>query len=584
MDTWRMRKMAIKINAVFIADDSYVCEIRSEKGYRLRVTGNIADGIQEVWGDAALTENKALIALAVAFAEFSEAARGGTDASREIAFPDAADVEAPDMSDLEVEMPDDDAATRVEKQRANAEKMAKSVVSDITTLTRFIDRLGDEERLGWCSACVGRYVHRKVDGRARTAQVWLCDDCGSPTTLCSVPRCDNMAVRRLQRKMPAPPLCAEHRHDILGFEAAHATVGDLADYGELLVYAKKNVARTSKVAAGGVVGAGALAAAAFVAAPAVGGLIGVHLFGYSGAAATNAGLAWLGGGALAAGGKGMAGGAMMVAMGGAAIGGAQGAGIVGAYVKEDESFEIEKLRDGAGPNVVIARGFTTEGTDDWLEPVLVAEKLYGDPSIYLVRWGSKELKSLADAVQTSGATQASIRFAKKSAMRAMKTAPSKLNPAGIVTGAASLAANPWSVAVSRAEKTGKVLAQLLAKVDEGRFVLVGHSLGARVMISAAESLGSEGKPPIIDEMRLFGAAKSRRDDWSVLARGVERKIHNYHSAADQILKYLYRAVQIGATPVGLTGFGAAEEKIVDHDLTGEVKSHSSYYGAVLSGS
>lgn len=147
-----------------------------------------------------------------------------------------------------------------------------------------------------------------------------------------------------------------------------------------------------------------------------------------------------------------------------------------------------------------------------------------------------------------------------------------------------MAANPWSVAVSRAEKTGEVLAQLLAKVDEGRFVLVGHSLGARVMISAAESLGSEGKPPIIDEMRLFGAAKSRRDDWSVLARGVERKIHNYHSAADQILKYLYRAVQIGATPVGLTGFGAAEEKIVDHDLTGEVKSHSSYYGAVLSGS
>lgn len=45
---------------------------------------------------------------------------------------------------------------------------------------------------------------------------------------------------------------------------------------------------------------------------AVGTVIGTHLLGYSGAAATSAGLAWLGGGSLAAGGFGMAGGTLLI--------------------------------------------------------------------------------------------------------------------------------------------------------------------------------------------------------------------------------------------------------------------------------
>ena len=49
------------------------------------------------------------------------------------------------------------------------------------------------------------------------------------------------------------------------------------------------------------------------AADAVGTAIGTHLMGLHGAAATSAGLAWLGGGSLASGGMGMAGGVLLVA-------------------------------------------------------------------------------------------------------------------------------------------------------------------------------------------------------------------------------------------------------------------------------
>ena len=75
----------------------------------------------------------------------------------------------------------------------------------------------------------------------------------------------------------------------------------------------------TKVAAVGVGAAVVIGAGAFFAAPLIAGTIGAFM-GLSGAAATNAGLALLGGGSLAVGGWGMAGGTAVVAGIGAAAG------------------------------------------------------------------------------------------------------------------------------------------------------------------------------------------------------------------------------------------------------------------------
>ena len=101
-----------------------------------------------------------------------------------------------------------------------------------------------------------------------------------------------------------------------------------------------------------------------MAAPLIGGFIGTTIGGYSGAAATSYGLALLGGGSVAAGGFGMAGGTAVVAAVGASLGGVVGAGLTNAYVSEDKSFRIEKLKDGPGVAVVVCSGFLTEGKMD----------------------------------------------------------------------------------------------------------------------------------------------------------------------------------------------------------------------------
>jgi hypothetical protein len=92
------------------------------------------------------------------------------------------------------------------------------------------------------------------------------------------------------------------------------------DIASLIAAHKRSMRRLRKdsIAPGVQVGFGAFMAGAAVfsggAANVVGTAVGTHVLGYSGAAATSAGLALLGGGSLAAGGFGMAGGALLVGM------------------------------------------------------------------------------------------------------------------------------------------------------------------------------------------------------------------------------------------------------------------------------
>src|SRR5699024_7779034 len=122
-------------------------------------------------------------------------------------------------------------------------------------------------------------------------------------------------------------------------------------------------------------------------APAIGGAIGT-LGGLSGAAATSHGLALLGGGSLAAGGLGMAGGTAVVTATGTALGGAIGATTVTAYTKADKSFDVERLKDGDGPPVVIASGFLTEGDRGWGPWRRMVEGAYPTSPVYRVTWGA----------------------------------------------------------------------------------------------------------------------------------------------------------------------------------------------------
>lgn len=148
--------------------------------------------------------------------------------------------------------------------------------------------------------------------------------------------------------------------------------------------------------------------------------------------------------------------------------------------------------------------------------------------------------------------------------------------------AQGVARNPWSVAKSRADMTGAILAVLLARTDTPEFVLVGHSLGARVMTRTAQLLGSDAslKQPKLREAHLLACALSTGGDWRTLDRSVSRTVWNYRSRNDWVLKNLYKYSQLGHPAVGVKGFESAHTRIKDRDVSTSVHSHSDYFEKV----
>jgi pimeloyl-ACP methyl ester carboxylesterase len=153
-------------------------------------------------------------------------------------------------------------------------------------------------------------------------------------------------------------------------------------------------------------------------------------------------------------------------------------------------------------------------------------------------------------------------------------------PIGLLFLATDVAANPWTVVRTRAEMTGAVVADLIARTDQDRFVLIGHSLGARVMVKAAQLLGTRPSAPKIEAMHLLGAAVGTKGDWRPLNAAVIDKVWNYHSRNDKILSRAYPTVQFGHRAVGCQGFRSSFPMIVNKDVSGRVSTHSGYFEAV----
>jgi len=533
------------VNFTSDSDGTITCEVRSLGGRLLRLTGSLVMAEPAVTGDARMVANKALIHNAWAYVKHETEYRAATE----------------------------------DDQRKSHRKQADEHATVAEGIANLIDDLTDVSTTAWCSGCFVRSEHRKVEGKRSGIRAHLCASCGTATLRCAAPQCDHMAIRGLG-SFRIPRYCAEHRHDIPSFERATDTVEGPEDYEKLLKYDKPNLNRATKLAAAGVLAAGVAIPGGIAAAPAVGGAIGA-MMGYSGAVAANVGLAFLGGGAVAAGGLGMAGGAYVVAAVGAALGGALGASITNSYVREDKSFEIEKFRDGVGTPVIVTRGFLNESSADWRAAIAFVDRRYPDAPVYKLHWGSKELAALGAPVLRGAGAKHAVGVAARVAARAGKVAAGKLNPIAPVMIAADLAKNPWHTAKVRADRTGVALAGILARTEIPSYHLVGHSLGARVMITAAETLATQQGGPRIDTVHVVGAAIGRKGDWRRLNGAVSNKVHNYFSSRDQVLRYAYTVAQGGSVAAGFAGFGTSYPNIVDHDVSDRVDGHSAYFDNVV---
>ena len=279
----------------------------------------------------------------------------------------------------------------------------------------------------------------------------------------------------------------------------------------------------------------------------------------------------------------MAGGTVVVTAVGSALGGRLGGVVSNSYFADIEGFNIRKIRDGEEPAVMCIDGFLTQDVDtdeEWLSNLPESLK---NRAVYAVDWEAKRLRDLAVLAGSTGAKNVvSNTMIKPLLLRASKVAATRIGPLATVFSVADLIDNPWHVARYKAEETGVLLADLIARTEQ-KFVLVGHSLGARVIYYCLSALKTVTDKTWIDSVYLLGGAVnnsvSDKDDdtinWTDIGQAVDGAIVNCYSANDEVLRVLYNASQlfvgsaIGRNPIPVP-------EVTNKDVTDIISGHAFY--------
>jgi phage antirepressor YoqD-like protein len=334
--------------------------------------------------------------------------------------------------------------------------------------------------------------------------------------------------------------------------------------------------KIAQVAGMTVVGGVAIGATGGLAAPIIGGAIGTTFLGLSGAAATSAGLAFLGGGSLAAGGLGMAGGTTLVT---AALG-AGGAGVAGWKANhrlgDIKEWDIEHI-GGEGLHICLGiSGFLQQGEqskDVWS----ALQQSFPKACSYDLKWESKKQQDLFKVLTSISSKGLSGAATAQLAMSATKKAFGMAALPVAALSALDIIDNPWGVAKNRAEQAGRHLGDYIADGGFGglSITLVGYSLGTRVIVAALDQLAKRGvSGKIFDVYLLAGAVAQNDPRLEQISQVVEGKIVNVYSEKDLVLAYVYRTAEWLARPIGMSKLEL--DGVLNLDVTDWVGGHINY--------
>ncbi|KAF1977216.1 DUF726-domain-containing protein [Bimuria novae-zelandiae CBS 107.79] len=150
-------------------------------------------------------------------------------------------------------------------------------------------------------------------------------------------------------------------------------------------------------------------------------------------------------------------------------------------------------------------------------------------------------------------------------------------PLGLVK-VASVLDNPFSVALARADKAGKVLAHALMDGVQGKrpVTLMGYSIGARVIYSCLVELAEQNAFGLVEAAVLMGTpAPSDSKSWRKIRSVVSARVVNVYSTEDYILGFLYRSTKL---EFGVAGLGEVKDVfgIENADMSKTVSGHDRY--------
>ncbi|KAJ5380572.1 uncharacterized protein N7496_003000 [Penicillium cataractarum] len=178
-----------------------------------------------------------------------------------------------------------------------------------------------------------------------------------------------------------------------------------------------------------------------------------------------------------------------------------------------------------------------------------------DSEVFALRWETESLLNLGNAISalvTSAAWSVAGReILSRTFFAAIMSAV--MLPVGLMK-VARVVDNPFSVAKSRADKAGEVLANALIDKAQGErpVTLIGYSLGSRLIYSCLQSLCRRGAYGLVESVILMGSpTPSDGEAWRRIRSVVSGRVVNVYSENDSVLAFLYRTSSLQYGVAGL---------------------------------
>lgn len=235
------------------------------------------------------------------------------------------------------------------------------------------------------------------------------------------------------------------------------------------------------------------------------------------------------------------------------------------YADSTSKFKITKQKDGGYPAVITISGYLSEDLDNRLDWEHSVRTSFPDREWFHIEWNSQKypFKNL-----TSNKLIIPLEFetVKKSKILShfleFKVIKIIIN-------------NSWHLAVRNSKHAGRLLGKSLVSCDNKQFILVGHSLGARVIHNCLEYISEQkGMSNVIDIHLLGGAVSNREKKWKRVSMAVMGNAYNYFSRNDSVLRELYSTIMIDDYPVGLSPVESHKFRNVDSSKF--ISGHTEY--------
>ena len=222
------------------------------------------------------------------------------------------------------------------------------------------------------------------------------------------------------------------------------------------------------------------------------------------------------------------------------------------------------------------------GISGWLtekEEVVTPWRVLGKgQEVFALRWELEALMNLGNSM-TAMVSSAAWGYAKSEIIKRTIFAGmmDALWPLGLLK-ISRVVDNPFSIAKSRADKAGEVLADALINKAQGErpVTLIGYSLAARVIYTCLTSLARRKAFGLVESVVLIGApTPSTTNEWRIMRSVVSGRLVNVYSTNDYVLGFLYRTSSL---QYGVAGLQKVEgiPNVENIDVSETVRGHLRY--------